>query len=159
MAVIRPYTLRPVAPQMALLLGSGEAVAEDGSLHSLDALPKGIRVFASWDRIDALLVDGVGEAFCWDGEPIRWRHRRFDDGPVGWTRRHLDVTVLRLPFPLIIAGAAVLGVVARRWRPRWFPVEATAAELAGDGYLVDQLMLRGELAHTKPSRTRASRAR
>ncbi|AGG88453.1 chromate efflux transporter [Rhodanobacter denitrificans] len=70
----------------------------------------------------------------------------------------LAIHVLRLPFPLIIAGAAVLGIVARRWRPRWFPVEATAAELAGDGYLVDQLMLRGELAHTKPSRTRALRA-
>lgn len=70
----------------------------------------------------------------------------------------LAIHVFRLPFPLIVAGAAVLGIVARRWHPLWFPAPASAEELAGDGYLIDQLMLRGELTHTRPSRMRALRA-
>ena len=70
----------------------------------------------------------------------------------------LAIHVFRLPFPLIVAGAAVLGIVARRWHPDWFPAPASSEELAGDGYLIDQLMLRGELTHTRPSRSRALRA-
>ncbi|MGS1119859.1 chromate efflux transporter [Rhodanobacter sp. UC4436_H3] len=69
----------------------------------------------------------------------------------------LAIHVFRLPFPLIIAGAAVLGLVARRWYPQWFPTPATAEELASDGYLIDQQILRGELTHTRPSRARALR--
>lgn len=69
----------------------------------------------------------------------------------------LAIHVFRLPFPLIIAGATVLGLMARRWYPQWFPAPATAEELANDGYLIDQRMLRGELTHTKPSRARALR--
>ncbi len=69
----------------------------------------------------------------------------------------LAIHVFRLPFPLIVAGAAVMGIVARWWRPHSFPAPTSAEELAGDGYLIDQLMLRGELTHTRPSRIRALR--
>jgi hypothetical protein len=99
MAVIRPYQLHPTAPHVALLLPSGEAVDEQGELLSLDAVPPGVRVYGSWDTVEELLSAGRGEAFCWDGDPIRWRHRHFDDGPAGWTRRPSDAIVIRLPFP------------------------------------------------------------
>lgn len=113
MALIRPYQLRPVAPTMALLLPDGRAVDEHGEQHSLDALPHGTRVYSSWDTVEELLTQGRGEAFCWDGDPIRWRHRSFEDGPAGWTRRPSDVTVIRLPFPET-GQDAVAGLAA--WR-------------------------------------------
>lgn len=67
------------------------------------------------------------------------------------------IHVFRLPFPLIVAGAAVLGTLTYRSRPSWFPAPPTAAQLASDGYLIDRLMLGDELPHTRPSRSRLLR--
>ncbi|MDQ6648364.1 MAG: chromate efflux transporter [Pseudomonadota bacterium] len=66
----------------------------------------------------------------------------------------LAIHVFGLPFPLIVAGSAALGIGARWWQPRWFPESPTSEALAGEGYVIDQMMLRGELAHTEPSRAR-----
>ena len=69
----------------------------------------------------------------------------------------LAIHVFALPFPLIVAGSAGLGMVARWWQPQWFPDPPTAEALAADGYLIDQMMLRGELDHIQPSRSRSWR--
>jgi hypothetical protein len=94
--VIAPYVLRPVPPTVALLTSDGVVVDEHGELHELETLPKGIRVWCSYDTARELLTAGRGEALTWWGEEIRWRHRRFEDG---WVRRHSDVNVIRVPFP------------------------------------------------------------
>ncbi|WP_266170116.1 chromate efflux transporter [Dyella subtropica] len=70
----------------------------------------------------------------------------------------LAIHLFRWPFPLIIAGAAALGIVAWRWRPSWFPVSASAETSAGDDYLIDRAMQRGELTHTERSPWRSLRA-
>lgn len=110
MALIRPYRLRPVPPTVAVLTDDGLALDEHGELLELDRLPKGVRCYADWDTVQRLLEAGHGEAFCWDGEPIRWRHRDFGDEH--WTRRHTDVSVIRLPFPE--QGRALAGLTL--WR-------------------------------------------
>lgn len=115
---LSPYKLNPVPPTIALLTEEGKALDEHGELHSLDALPKGTRTYGSWDAIDELLRAGVGETYCWDGEPIRWRHRHFAD-LLGWENRHSDVVVLRLPFPEE-QREALAGLVAwRDWLARY----------------------------------------
>lgn len=95
--MIGPYKLRPVPPDVALLSEDGSVVDEHGESHSLDELPKGVRVWCSYDTVRTLVTAGKGEALCWWGEEIRWRHRRFEDD---WQRRHSDVTVIHAPFPV-----------------------------------------------------------
>ncbi len=67
----------------------------------------------------------------------------------------LALYLFHVPFPLIVAGAALAGLVgATRW-PGAFtrPPGATVGE-AGS-YVVDDLLRRGELEHTRPSLRRA----
>lgn len=99
MARIDPYKLTPVPPVVALLRPDSTALTEHGELCPLEGLPKGVRVYGSWDQVDELLRAGVGETYCWDGEPIRWRHRAYPEDISGWQRRASDVTVFRLAFP------------------------------------------------------------
>lgn len=99
MASIDPYRLHPRPPAVAVLTDLGEALEETGELHDLEHLPPGVRAYGSWDVVDRLLSAGVGEAFYWDGEPTRWRHRTYHEDYGGWTRRASDVTVFRIPFP------------------------------------------------------------
>jgi hypothetical protein len=110
-AKIEPYRLNPVPPTVALLDGPRTAVDEHGATLSLPELERGVRVFASWDLVHELVSAGYGETYCWDGEPIRWRHEAVDDGPIGWTRRHTDVTVFRMAFPpepeRVLSGLAI----------------------------------------------------
>lgn len=118
-AVIEPYKLNPIPPAVAVLAGESTALDEHGQLHELDELERGVRVFASWDQVHELVKAGVGESYCWDGEPIRWRHERVDDGPIGWTRRYTDVTVLRVSWPPE-PERALLGLVGwRDWLARY----------------------------------------
>lgn len=93
-----PYKLRPVPPQVALLHEDGSVIAETGELLDLDALPAGFRVWGSYDTVRALMLDGRGEALCWNGEEIRWRHRPRPEETDSWKRRASDVHVVRLPF-------------------------------------------------------------
>jgi len=95
--VIGPYKLRPVPPTVAILTEAGEIVDEHGEAHTFETLPKGTRVWCSYDTVRTLVVDGRGEALCWWGEEIRWRHRRFEEE---WRRRETDVTVIHAPFPV-----------------------------------------------------------
>ncbi|HJU40542.1 MAG TPA: chromate efflux transporter, partial [Tahibacter sp.] len=60
-----------------------------------------------------------------------------------------------VPFPLIVAGAAVLGVVIERTSPGTFAPRATAGDTVDTHYVVDAALARGELTHVRPSTRRA----
>ena len=62
-----------------------------------------------------------------------------------------------IPFPLIVLGAAVLGLLGRWRAPRNFPSPASAAADASSDFLIDRLLARGELRHTRPSMLRGLR--
>ncbi len=61
----------------------------------------------------------------------------------------------KVPFPLVVLVAALIGIVGRLWRPESFPAPATAAKLAEGDYLIDQKIARGELTHTARSLRRS----
>jgi len=61
------------------------------------------------------------------------------------------ICFFKVPFPLVVVGAALIGIVGRLWLPRSFPAAATAAKLARGDYLIDQKIARGELTHTARS--------
>lgn len=94
MIPVDPYKRTPVPPIVAIL-DQGTPIDEHGVARNLDRWPDGMRCWVDYDECVRLLRAGEGEAVCWNGEPIRWRHRRFEDG---WTRRPSDVHVLRVPF-------------------------------------------------------------
>lgn len=94
-----PYKVRPVPPLLAVLLDDGEqALCEDGKVRPLAELPPGFRVWGSWELVGELWGDGMGEALCWQGRPVRWRSVKHA-GERRWKNRHTDVRVLRLSFP------------------------------------------------------------
>ena len=63
----------------------------------------------------------------------------------------------RVPFPLIVLGAGLIGLLGRWWMPQGFPAPGSAAADASSDYLIDRLLGRGELRHTRPSTARALR--
>ncbi|MDQ3618475.1 MAG: chromate efflux transporter, partial [Pseudomonadota bacterium] len=63
----------------------------------------------------------------------------------------------KLPFPLIILGAGLLGVAGRWWLPRSFPAPASGAADASSEYLIDRQLGSGQFHHTTPSTPRAVR--
>ena len=68
------------------------------------------------------------------------------------------IFIFKVPFPLIVAAAAVAGVVGSRIRPAAFDVAGHGGgATAGDrgSYAVDLMLDRGLLAHTSPSLRRA----
>jgi chromate transporter len=67
----------------------------------------------------------------------------------------IAIFCFRVPFPLIILGAALIGILGRRIAPDRFPSPASAAALAEGDYLIDQRIARGELTHVAPSSSRA----
>lgn len=109
--VIAPYKRRPEPPTVAILTENGTVLDERGRRLDLDAWPEGVRCWASFDVVRGLVNEGRGEAVCWLGEEIHWRHRRLD--PDGWTSRASDVHVIKLPFPESTAES--LRALAR-WR-------------------------------------------
>jgi hypothetical protein len=94
MIPVDPYKRSPVPPMVATLV-DGIALDENGTYRSFDRWPDGLRCWVDYDECVRLLRAGEGEAVCWNGEPIRWRHKRFEQG---WQRRRSDVHVLRVPF-------------------------------------------------------------
>ena len=64
---------------------------------------------------------------------------------------------LRVPFPLIVLGAGLCGLLGRWWMPGSFPAPASAAADASSDYLIDRLLGQGGLRHTQPSALRAVR--
>jgi chromate transporter len=61
----------------------------------------------------------------------------------------------KVPFPLVILGAAMVGVAGRRWRPASFPAPVSSAALAQGDYLVDRRIARDELTHATRSLRRS----
>lgn len=69
----------------------------------------------------------------------------------------IGIFFFAVPFPLIVLGAGLLGLLGRWRNPSGFPQPATAAEDAASDFLIDRLLGRGELQHTRPSTVRAFR--
>ncbi len=61
----------------------------------------------------------------------------------------------KLPFPFVILGAALIGIVGRHIVPASFPAPVSSATLAERDYLVDRRIARGELTHTARSLRRS----
>ncbi len=94
--IVDPYKRPPAAPVVCLLNREGVIVSERGKIVDPEAWPADHRAWVDYDTVRELVNAGSGEALCWNGEEIRWRHRRLDPG---WRTRRSDVAVLRLPFP------------------------------------------------------------
>jgi chromate transporter len=63
----------------------------------------------------------------------------------------------KVPFPLIVLMAGLVGFLGRWWLPKSFPAPASTAADASSEYLIDRLLGQGQLRHTKPSARRAVR--
>jgi chromate transporter len=63
----------------------------------------------------------------------------------------------KVPFPLIVLTAGLVGFLGRWWLPRSFPAPTSTATDASSEYLIDRLLGQGQLRHTKPSARRAVR--
>jgi len=61
------------------------------------------------------------------------------------------------PFPAVVLGAGMLGLVIRRVVPDAFPAPADPTITADHATVVDRLAAEGRLEHTKPNRARAVR--
>jgi chromate transporter len=62
-----------------------------------------------------------------------------------------------VPFPLIVLGASLWGLLGHWWAPASFPAPASTVADAASGFLVDRLLGQGKLTHTRPSTSRAIR--
>jgi chromate transporter len=60
----------------------------------------------------------------------------------------------KVPFPLVILGAALIGIAGRHWRPTSFPAPPSTATLAQSDYLIDRRIAR-ELTQTTRSLRRS----
>ena len=69
----------------------------------------------------------------------------------------LAIYALQVPFPLIVLGAALLGMAAWRARPRWLPATNAVASVQEENCLIDRAIARGEASHLRPSWSRALR--
>jgi len=67
----------------------------------------------------------------------------------------IGIFFFKVPFPVIVSGAALFGVVGRRVWPGSFPAPASPELLAKGDYLIDQRIARGEPDHTGPSLRRS----
>lgn len=94
--MIAPYKRTPEAPRVALLTPEGHVVDEGGTRRHFDRWPDELRCWCDYDTARQLIMDGYGEALCWNGEEITWRDKRYDRE--GWKRRPTDVHVIKLPF-------------------------------------------------------------
>jgi chromate transporter len=62
-----------------------------------------------------------------------------------------------VPFPLVILAAALVGLAGARFFPEQFPLPAAAQSDGEASFVVDELLARGELRHTRPSVAKALR--
>lgn len=69
----------------------------------------------------------------------------------------IGIFAFSIPFPLIVAGAALIGFIGQRFWPITFPLTGDGAKDGHGDYLVDRLIAEGTLSHTTPSRRRAVR--
>jgi chromate transporter len=67
----------------------------------------------------------------------------------------LAIYFFKVPFPWIVVGAALVGVIARQLVPRYFE-QATGADVRkASDFVVDRMHETGQLAHAQPSARRA----
>jgi chromate transporter len=62
---------------------------------------------------------------------------------------------LKIPFPLIVLGAGLCGVVAHRFLPQFFVADEKKYDDNDERHIIDGLIKRQELAHIHPSARRA----
>lgn len=67
----------------------------------------------------------------------------------------IGIYFFKVPFPLIILVAGLLGFAGRWWLPGSFPKPVSGAADASSDYLIDRLIGKGKLQHTKPTARRA----
>ena len=65
--------------------------------------------------------------------------------------------LLHVPFPLIVLGAAIFGLLGSRLLPQAFPKPKADAKSGEQVALIERLARAGELEHTRPNRSRAWR--
>jgi chromate transporter len=69
----------------------------------------------------------------------------------------VGIYMFKVPFPLIVLTAALMGFIGRWWLPGFFPAPASKAADATSEYLIDRLLGQGLLQHTQPSALRSIR--
>ncbi len=69
----------------------------------------------------------------------------------------LAIYFFKVPFPWIVAGAALIGLVAHRAVPQFFGQTSTADSATEQDFVVDRMYETGQLAHARPSAPRALR--
>jgi chromate transporter len=69
----------------------------------------------------------------------------------------LAIFLFALPFPLLVFGAGLFGMIAARLWPEALPRAAISQASDDHETLIDRLAASGELAHTRPSTARALR--
>ena len=67
----------------------------------------------------------------------------------------LAIYFFKVPFPWIVASAALIGVVARPIVPRYFEQAVSADSPAEKSFVVDRMYDAGQLAHARPNARRA----
>ena len=67
----------------------------------------------------------------------------------------LGIYFFKVPFPWIVAGAAMIGAVARQIWPHYFQQAASAGSKAEQDFVVDRMYEAGQLAHAQPNARRA----
>ena len=69
----------------------------------------------------------------------------------------LAIFCLEVPFPLVVLGAALIGLVASRFAPDAFPKAPTSKVDGAHDTVIDRMAAMGELGHTRPSTGRTLR--
>lgn len=67
----------------------------------------------------------------------------------------LAIYFFKVPFPWIVLGAALIGVIARRIVPRYFEPAASSDPHTANDFVVDRMHDAGQLAHARPNARRA----
>lgn len=69
----------------------------------------------------------------------------------------IAIYVLKVPFPWIVIGAALLGAAVQRLRPAMFPAPQNGEDQTEREFIVDRMHADGELEHARPNAGRALR--
>jgi chromate transporter len=67
----------------------------------------------------------------------------------------LGIYFFKVPFPWIVGGAAMIGIVARQISPRYFQQAESTDSRADRDFVVDRMYDAGQLTHAQPSARRA----
>jgi len=67
----------------------------------------------------------------------------------------IGIYVLQIPFPLIVIGAGLFGLIGRRLRPRAFDTKGQSTAAAEHDNVLDALFAQGAPEHTRPTLRRA----